>query len=185
GLPRRIDHGSQLTRPGRKREPSSFQPRSFLQVIGEPLKVVNGRPEHSGQFRIEQQFAVLRLPPRKLHHHLDGGEWCADLVREGPHGLPTVQFRIVAFLRRLHNHAHQPTVVANFSAHNRRIPRGLPEGRSPMAVSGMIAVSASLRRNFAIAPLACSSAWYELRTSGPASTWRKPIAFAADLNSSN
>ena len=30
-------------------------------------------------------------------------------------------------------------------------------------------------------PAACSSAWYELRTSGPDSTWRKPIASAASL----
>jgi hypothetical protein len=33
--------------------------------------------------------------------------------------------------------------------------------------------------------LTCSQAWYELRTSGPASTWRNPRASASRLRSAN
>ena len=160
----------------RDRDLPALHSRGLLQVIGEVLQIVNRGGQHFGQFGIEEELAFLRLAPGQLHHHADGGQWRAHLVRKGAHRLTAIvlfgehvlSFQFVITLRgesKQVNVRGQSGVLPNVRQ------RLAPWVRARASTTGRASPSCSRARSAPPAPMvACSSAWYELRTSGPDST---------------
>ena len=57
--------------------------------------------------------------------------------------------------------------------------------KTPAHMAGVFHPMLCLRLAFLDASFTCSSAWYEERTSGPASQWLKPFSMAISFSSAN